>query len=207
MRRVSLVLGIALLFLAWTVAASRTGMTGHMTAHMLSVAVAAPLVAWGISGTRLDPAARWPGIVTPLPMSVVELFAVWGWHVPAARGLASSGAMGLLLEQITFFVAGLLLWSACLGSRDARNSARRAAGVGALLLTTMHMTLLGVLITLAPRLLYPHHAHGVAGMSAMQDQQLGGVVMLVIGAGSYLAGGLLLLGRMLQDRATGAARP
>ena len=33
------------------------------------------------------------------------------------------------------------------------------------------------------------------------DQQLGAVVMLAIGAGSYLLGGLLLLGRLLRDPA------
>lgn len=205
MKRGWLLIGLVVLALAWAIAAARAGMTGHMAAHMLSVAVAAPFVAYGIAGTAWDPAMRWPRLVAPLPMSLVELVLVWGWHLPAARHFAASGPLALALEQAMFFAAGLLLWSACLGSRDSPSSARRAAGIGALLLTTMHMTLLGVLITLAPRPLYPGHIHYHFGLEALPDQQLGGVVMLVIGAGSYLIGGLVLLGAMLRDREAQAA--
>lgn len=209
MKRAAFLAGIAVLLAAWTVAAAHLGMTGHMAAHMAAVAVAAPLVAWGIAGTRLDPAVRWPALVGPLQMSVVELLVVWGWHVPAARQFAATRAVGLVLEQAMFFAAGLLLWSACLGTRDSARTARRAAGVGALLLTTIHMTLLGVLVALAPRLLFATHGSDLFGMrlSPMQDQQIGGVIMLLVGAGSYLVGGLLLLGRLLRDQNVRAVRP
>src|SRR5690606_41840354 len=82
-----------------------------------------------------------------------------GWHVPTARALAAGSVAGLALEQIMFAAAGLLLWSACLGtdSHHTGRTARSAAGVIALLLTTMHMTLLGALITLAPRTLFDTH--------------------------------------------------
>src|SRR3546814_3407394 len=87
-------------------------------------------------------------------MSLIELLVVWGWHLPAARAFAAGTAAGLFLEQAMFLMAGLLLWSACLGTRDSGDSARRGAGIIALLLTTMHMTLLGALIALAPRTLF-----------------------------------------------------
>ena len=193
MRRASLALGLALLPVGWGAAAGGMGMTGHMAGHMLAVAVAAPLVAWGLGGTRWDPAARLPGIVTPLGMSVVELVVVWGWHLPPARALADASAVALVAEQAMFLLAGLLLWAAVLGE----GTERRAAGVGALLLTSMHMTLLGALIGLAPRPLYPGMAHGA---DPLGDQQLGGVVMLLVGAGSYLLGGLAMLGSILGDR-------
>ena len=206
MRRAALLPGLTVLAGAWLLAAAGAGMTGHMAAHMAAVAVAAPLVAWGIAGTAADPATRWPNIVAPLAMSLVELVVVWGWHIPAARAFAASGPIGLVLEQAMFFAAGLLLWSACLGAQDSDNSGRRAAGVGALLLTTMHMTLLGVLVTLAPRPLFDHHGHSLLGLDPMFDQQLAGVVMLLVGGGSYLIGGLLLLAGMLSDGPAKAAR-
>lgn len=195
MRRTALWSGLALLPVGWAAAGGGLGMTGHMVGHMLAVAVAAPLIAWGLVGTRWDPAARWPRTVTPLGMSIVELAVVWGWHLPALRSLAERSAAALVLEQAMFLIAGLLLWASVLGA----GSGRRAAGVGALLLTSMHMTLLGALIGLAPRPLYPMmatHGHG-----ALEDQQLGGVVMLLVGAGSYLLGGLAILGRLLTDGA------
>ncbi len=208
MKLVILLSGSAVLAASWALAAAaHAGMTGHMAAHMAAVAIAAPLIAHGIAGARFDPAARWPCIVAPLPMSIIELLVVWGWHVPAARALASSNAAGLVLEQAMFFLAGLLLWSACLGTRDAGSSARRAAGIVALLLTTMHMTLLGVLIALAPRTLFDTAGFSLLGavLPPLQDQQIGGVVMLVVGGGSYLFGGLALLLRLLRDDAQGAA--
>lgn len=210
MKRLAILSGLAVLVSGWTVAATtHAGMTGHMAAHMAAVAVAAPLIACGIAETRADPAARWPCIVAPLPMSIVELLVVWGWHVPAARALAASSAAGLMLEQAMFFAAGLLLWSACLGTRDADSSARRAAGIIALLLTTMHMTLLGVLIGVAPRTLFGTAGCTLLGvtLSPLHDQQIGGVVMLLVGGGSYLLGGLALLFRLLRHDVQGPALP
>lgn len=206
MRRAALLLGLGVLFGAWLLAAAGAGMTGHMAAHMAAVAVAAPLVAYGIAASRVDPAMRFPTVVTPLAMSLLELVVVWGWHLPAARAFAASSPVGLVLEQGMFFTTGLLLWSACLGAREAANSARRAAGVGALLLTTMHMTLLGVLIALAPRPLFAGHGHSLLGLDPLADQQAAGVVMLLVGGGSYLLGGLLLLAGMLRSAPAKAAR-
>jgi len=197
MRRISLVVGIALSLLALAIAAQHWGMTGHMTAHMLSVAIAAPLIAIGLAGGSLDPAARWPRL-QPLPASLIELAVVWGWHLPAARALALH-PVGLLAEQASFLLAGLLLWSAVLGAMDGAAVSRRAAGVGALLLTSMHMTLLGVLIGLAPQPLYPQH-HVPTGFDPLTDQQLGGVIMLLLGTGSYLIGGLAALATLLRQR-------
>ncbi|WP_027159941.1 cytochrome c oxidase assembly protein [Methylobacter luteus] len=208
MRRPAFAAGVAVLAAAWGVAASGHGMTAHMAAHMAAVAVAAPLMALGLAGTRADPASRWPLAVAPLPMSLIELLVVWGWHLPAARAFAAGSAAGLALEQAMFLAAGLLLWSACLGTRDAGNSERRAAGIIALLLTTMHMTLLGTLITLAPRTLFGTTGFTCLGttLSPIVDQQLGGVIMLLAGAGSYLSGGLALLFRLLRSNRPQGAR-
>lgn len=185
MSRAALIAGLALLPLGWGI--SRWGMTGHMAAHMIAVAIAAPLVALGVQRSRLDPAARWPRLTTPLVAALVEAVVVWGWHVPALRRLADHGSGWLILEQASFLAAGLLLWSAVLAPRH------RAAGVAALLVTSMHMTLLGALIGLAPRPLYMDH-----GAGALADQQVAGVVMLLVGGIAYLAGGLAMLGRLLQ---------
>lgn len=209
MRRAALVAGLMVLAAGWTIAAADHGVTGHMAAHMAAVAMAAPLLAFGLAGGCLDPAARWPRVVAPVPMSMLELLVVWGWHLPGACTLVVCGAAGLMLEQAMFLAAGLLLWSACLGMCETGDSTRRAAGIVALLLTTMHMTLLGVLITLAPRPLFGTVGFTVLGatLPPLADQQLGGVVMLCTGAGSYLLGGLALLYRLLRDGRPGMARP
>nr|WP_277991265.1 cytochrome c oxidase assembly protein [Sphingomonas panni] len=186
-----MIVGLVLLPAGW-LAAAQAGMVGHMAGHMIAVAIAAPLLAFGLADSRFDPARRWPQTVTPLAMSLVELATVWGWHLPALRMLADTHLAAMIVEQAMFLLAGWLLWAAVLGTGPDR----RAAGVGALLLTSMHMTLLGALIGLARRPLYPAMAHGMH--DALADQQLGGVVMLMIGAASYFLGGLALLATLLR---------
>ena len=173
----------------------------HMAAHMAVVAIAAPLIALGIAGSRLDPVRRLPKIFSPIPASMVEFVFVWAWHVPQLHHAARSHWWGHIAEQGTFLFSGLLLWLSVLGGDSSQRQRRAASGVIALLLTAMHMTLLGVLIGMASRPLYPH-AHGSHGLTAVQDQQLGGAVMILMGGVSYLAGGLGLLAGILRRSAT-----
>jgi len=189
-KQAALLVGLVLVPLGWALAP--LGMTGHMTGHMIAVAVAAPLLAFGLAGGALDPAHRWPRVVTPMAMMLVELVAVWSWHLPALRRLADGTPAFAAAEHATFLIAGLLLWSAVV------HTPHRAAGIGALLLTSMHMTLLGVLIGLAPRPLYAMHHAAFPGLDPLTDQQLGGVAMLVIGGVSYFLGGLALLAGLLR---------
>jgi putative membrane protein len=79
---------------------------------------------------------------------------------------------------------------------DAKN--RNAAGVVGLLLTAMHMTLLGALLALSPRPLYAHTGE-FSGLTALDDQHLGGAIMLLVGGVSYLFGGLWLTSRVLRE--------
>jgi putative membrane protein len=159
--------------------------------HMGVVAVASPLLALGVAGGRLDPVRLAPRLFAPIPASVLELMVVWAWHTPALHHAARHGRVGLVAEQGTFLLTGLLMWlSACGGEARGRGH-RSAAGVVGLLLTSMHMTLLGALLALAPRPLYAH-VHGSAGFTPLDDQHLGGAIMLFAGGAAYLLGGLWL---------------
>jgi putative membrane protein len=161
----------------------------HMIRHMVMVALAPPmlLLAWPALGRVFG--------FSPLLGAVAEFALVWGWHVPAAHELARSGAGWFALEQGSFLLVGLLVWAGCL-RRDAP-----LAGAGGLLLTSMHMTLLGALLVLAPRVLYPgaHDGHGHGPDAALAGQQLGGLVMLGLGTPIYLVTGLWLTAQALRD--------
>lgn len=160
--------------------------SAHMLLHMGVVAVAAPFLALGVAGGRVDPARRWPRLFNPVLASVFELFAVWIWHAPLLHGAARHGTNALVVEQGTFLVAGLWLWMAAFGGDRQADAQRAWTGVAALLFTSVHMTLLGAIFALAPRSVYGHGA----GDGALSDQHLGGSLMLLIGGASYLAGGL-----------------
>jgi len=195
MRKLALMAGLVALAFVWGGPLrylAGHSFTAHMIMHMGVVAVAAPLIAVAVSGSRLDPSERLPIVFAPLPASLWELLIVWGWHAPVLHAFARGGAGGLVLEQASFFAAGLILWLACIGTP------RGAAGIFGLLFTSMHMTLLGALLALSPRPLYEtaHGGHAVA-MSAIEDQNMGGVVMLAVGGAVYLLGGLILMARLL----------
>ncbi len=202
MRRALFIAGIAALAAAWSGPLRELAhypFFGHMVMHMLVVAVAAPLLAFAAAGSRFDPTQRAPGLFAPIPASVGELVLVWAWHAPAPHHLARESTWGLIAEQGSFLLAGLWVWLSAFGGDPRRDHGRRAAGVIGLLLTSMHMTLLGALLALAPRPLYSHNT-GHETMSALADQQLGGVVMIVVGGVAYLSGGLWLTWELLRSR-------
>jgi putative membrane protein len=214
MRRAALILGLLMLALIWAgppLSAWRGSFAAHMLAHMGVVAIAAPLIAIGLApsiGRKLPFAAlaAAPLLSLALIASLVELIVVWGWHAPAARLWAERSVFATILEQASFLLAGLFLWLTAIGPRGT--PAQDAAGAFALLLTSVHMTLLGALLSLAPRPLYGLGDVTCFGimLGAGEDQALGGVIMLMIGAAVYLTGGVFLLARLLAGRTGELAR-
>jgi len=194
MRAAGLAAGALVLALAWLLPLERAlpgPFTAHMVAHLGVVAVAAPLLALVVAGHAWDPVRRVPWLFSPVPLSALELMVVWGWHAPVLHHAARSSAWMRALEQGSFLVAALLLWLSVLGGHPSRRMERRATGVLALLLTSMHMTLLGALLALPPRPLYEMPAD--AGFaSGLADQHLGGALMIAVGGVVYLAGALVL---------------
>lgn len=175
---------------------ARISFSAHMALHMGVVAIAAPLLAFGLAGTAFDPVRRAPAFFPPVPLSLIELAAVWIWHVPGLHHFARQSLAGFAAEQGTFVLAGLLVWLSAFGGGEARAQNRRAAGIAALLLTSMHMTLLGALLALSPRPLYVHVE--MCSLSPLDDQHLGGAIMLLVGGVAYLAGGGWLTAGLLR---------
>lgn len=200
MRPTLFVLGLITLAGAWLgplPQLAELAFAAHMTMHMAVVAVAAPLLALALAGTRFDPVRKWPALFPPIPISVVELLVVWTWHAPALHHAARHGLAGLFLEQGAFLFCGLLVWLSAFGGDPERRHHLAGAGVTALLLTSMHMTLLGALLALTPRPLYAHTG-GLPYLTPLEDQHLGGAIMLLVGGVSYLAGGLWLTAGILR---------
>ncbi|WP_188854260.1 cytochrome c oxidase assembly protein [Aureimonas glaciei] len=198
-----LFLGLGLLAALWLgplPERARGSFAAHMVMHMGIVAVAAPLLVLGLS--RL-----WPALFRGIPpqwalaASFAEFAVVWGWHAPALHDSARVSTPLLLAEQASFLLAGLFVWMTALGTASNGGAlAARAAGVAALLVTSMHMTLLGALLLFSPRPLYAcaDLCAPAASMTPVEDQALGGAIMLAVGGISYLAGGLILLASVLR---------
>ena len=178
--------------------------TAHMTMHVAVVAVAAPLLAMAL--VRATSEGLWlPRLLAgPVLASIAEFLAVWGWHLPGPHLFARTSLSGLLLEQASFLISAVWLWTAAL-ARPTPAGDPGGVGVLALLLTSMHMILLGTLLTLAPRMLY--HASHTGAVPVLDDLHAGGIIMLVGGGLPYLAGGLFLVWRLLGSAAGANSRP
>lgn len=175
-----------------------TSFIAHMAMHVSVVAIAAPLIAFGLGGTRLDPLLRWPFLAAPLVASAIDLLVIWSWHSPVMHQWSRISAPMMAVEQLSFLLVGLGVW---LTAFSAAGPGARGAGVVGLLMTSMHMALLGALLAVSPRPLYALGCGGgLWGMTPLDDQHWGGVLMLLAGGTSYLLGGLYLLSSLLSVR-------
>jgi len=195
-------LGIVLLVAAW--AGPLPGLVpesfaAHMALHMAVVGIAVPILAAGLAPMVANHPLLSSQLALPIAVSLCDLIVVWGWHAPTLHHASRTSGLMLAIEQASFAIASLLVWLLALAAPTGRRDGAALAGALTLFFTSMHMTLLGALIGLAPRPIYPGHAHHTAfGLSELADQQVGGVIMLAIGGVIYLMGGLTLVARALK---------
>lgn len=190
----------------------------------IAIAFISPLCALGVSlfSARVAQHAWLTMIAAPLlvlassaaaerarPMTWTAVFALllWMWHLPAFYDFTFRSDVGYWLMHISLTVAALQLWRALVHGRDDAWVARLGVGF----LTVAQMGLLGALITLAPRTLYQAHLLTAEswGMTPLEDQQLGGLIMWVPTGAVLLIASLMILYGVLKHGATPAtgARP
>ncbi len=165
--------------------------SARVTQHMLIAAIAAPLIAFASTRPRHSPRAA------SNPFHAAGLFAValWAWHWPQlySATFASDTVYWLMHASITG--AALYLWTTLFSAANA------LARVGAGFLTLMQMGLLGALITFASGVLYAPHLLTTQswGLSALEDQQLGGLIMWIPTSAVFLIAALLTLYSVLKE--------
>ncbi len=145
--------------------------SARVTQHMVIVLLAAPLIARGLvfapAGSRRAASVAWQTTV-----AFAAIF--WIWHSPAFYDETLRNNFVYWLMHTTTIVAALALWMAVFNS-----SAPLAFLV--LFATGVQMSLLGALLTFAAVPLFSVHEFTTAawGLTWLQDQQLGGLVMWV----------------------------
>jgi putative membrane protein len=183
-------------------AAADRRLTVHMVQHLLIVVVAAPLIVAGAPirlALRTLPGDGREALVRLLhsrfartlghPVVAWSIFAVvlLGTHVPAFYDLALRHPVVHAGEHALYLWAALVFWAPLIGADPVPH---RLTSIGAVLymLTAMiPMTVVGVWLLTADRVVYPHYA-GYA--NALADQHSGGVVM-------WLAGSVLMIAATL----------
>jgi putative membrane protein len=200
-----------------------TLLSAHMAQHGLLVAVAPPLLLLGNPGVAFA-WALWPGgrnglfgsptwrtlaslanaLSTPGRAAALHGLALWVWHAPGAFDAALQSQWIHALEHASFFGTALLFWRALLNSRSPHNA---APAIGSAFFTLVHSALLGALITLPTRPLYGWYgATELWGLSALEDQQLAGLLMWVPMGAVYFGVCLILARRFLDPETPQAAQ-
>jgi putative membrane protein len=179
--------------------------TAHMVEHEIIIAAAAPLLAlarpvgaflWALPAPlrrRLARTARhrpirttWITLTSPVPATIWHGAVIWVWHAPILFDAAVASILMHRLQHVTFLASALAFWWALLRRCD------RGSAVLHLFATMIHTTLLGALITMAPRVFYVRQTVDSLrwGLTPLEDQQLAGLVMWVP-AGTVYAGAAL----------------
>lgn len=204
---------------------SDSSFAAHMTQHELLMVVAAPLVVLGRPFTVLvwalprvtrsrvarfaqAPLARWSWQFLSAPLFVLVLHALtrWLWHLPPLFEAAMRHEPLHAVQHLTFFATAALFWWALLHGRYGRGG----YGLGVLFVfaTAFHTSILGALISVAPRVIYRIYESRAPrlGWPALQDQELAGLVMWVPSGLLFLLSALALFAAWLGEAERRAQR-
>jgi putative membrane protein len=173
--------------------------SGRVAQHAWLTMIVAPVLVLASVRPQLSPLAR------PMTGAAIFAAALWLWHLPPLYELTFRSSFVYWLMHISLVGAAILLWRGLIHGGAQAWLAR----VGAGFLTVGQMGLLGALITLAPRPLYqPHLLTTEAwGLTALEDQQLGGLVMWAPTAFVLLAAALSVVYELLDKPDEAHPRP
>jgi cytochrome c oxidase assembly factor CtaG len=133
-----------------------------------------PALARALGGPSFLRILEFPYVALPVWLAVYGV-----WHIPALYDAGLRHGLVWDVEHVSYLVAGCLLWWPVFQDVPRRLSAgaRAAYLFGAFVLASP----LGLVLALLPSPIYDfyEHADRLWGISPLEDQQLGGVVMAV----------------------------
>jgi cytochrome c oxidase assembly factor CtaG len=190
--------------------------SAHMVQHELMMVVAAPLLVLGRPLVpcvwALPPRWRravgevarvsafrtaWSGLTRPSTTWLLHAAAIWIWHAPALYDATLHNALVHTMQHVSFLATALLFWWSLLrGTRLGYG-----ASVAYLFATMLHTSALGVVLAFASSLWYAPYAATTMqwGLTPLDDQQLGGLIMWIPGGVSYLVASLVLIARWMRE--------
>lgn len=142
--------------------------SARVAQHMILALVAAPLLA-----TARPSCFAGPKRVAA--SSVVFAVLFWGWHLPPIYDATFQSTVLYWTMHLSMLVGAICFWAAVMNSRQP------FAAAAASFLTSSQMGILGALFTFASRPLFSSHLGKTTawGLSTLEDQQLGGLIMWV----------------------------
>jgi putative membrane protein len=170
----------------------------HMTQHEILMLISAPLLIlsqpaapiffalperWRVPVANIGKAKiierAWFVVSAPAAAWLLHVAALWVWHAPKLFDATLESEWVHAAQHISFLGTALLFWWTLFHKHAGR------LGYGGAILyvftTAVHTSVLGALLTFAPQPWYAPYAQTAPlwGLTALQDQQVGGLIMWI----------------------------
>jgi len=199
-------------------ALSESLFSAHMLQHELLMVVAAPLIVagrpdlvylwalpmqWrkGLGRIQHRPTISrlWRFFTAPITAWLLHGIALWIWHIPVLFDATLSHGWIHAAQHASFLGTALLFWGTLLYGHLGKRS--YGAGIVYVFTTAIHSSILGALLTFATSPWYSVYQHTAAfwGISPLEDQQLGGLIMWVPAGVTYIIVGLWLFAAWIRE--------
>lgn len=175
--------------------------SAHMVQHLVLTLAFPPLLLYGtpawvvrplLRGRWLLAFARWA--TRPLAAGILFSVPITLWHFPRFYEAALEYHPLHIVQHLVFMATAVIVWWPILSPVPELPRASYPTQLVFLFLLGLPMSLAGAMITLAETVLYPFYATAprVWGLTPLADQQLGGLLMWVVGTMYlWIAGGVV----------------
>jgi putative membrane protein len=169
--------------------------SAHMVQHLIITLLCPPLWLMALPPWLVRPILKYRpvhgfarALNNPLVAFAIYNIVFIGWHFPFLYNWALEQHVAHIVQHVMFIAAATIMWYPVI--RPVPELARMEPPVRLLYLFafSIPMSIVSALITLSPDVLYPWYAESprvLNGLTAVEDQQAGGLIMWVPGMGLF----------------------
>jgi putative membrane protein len=163
--------------------------SAHMLQHVLLGDIAPLLLLLSLSRVILRPVTRrlmrveraLGPLASPVTAIALWLGTMYVWHIPALYDAAIENPLLHALEHLSFFAAGIALWWPLVQPIPMRRSLTGLQPLGYIAAAKGGLAALGLFLAWSSTAHYPFYedAPRIWGLTAVEDQNVAGVIMMV----------------------------
>jgi putative membrane protein len=161
----------------------------HMAQHLLLMDIAPILLLLGLSRRfmrplvrRLRPVEQALGYAAhPVAVLALMVGVIWVWHLPALYDLALEHPWAHALEHLSFLAVGVAFWWYVIEPVPPRHRLEGMGTIAYVASAKLLLGLLGLALAFSPSTFYDFYeqAPRTWGLSALDDQNVGGLLMML----------------------------
>lgn len=165
--------------------------SAHMIQHLIITLIVPPLWLMGLPTWSLRTVLQRPALLAtgraltgPLVAYAVYNVVFIGWHFPATYNWALVNHNAHILQHLMFIAAAVLMWWPVVSPVPELERIQTPVRMLYLFALGIPMSIVSAIITLAERAMYPWYEAAprvFENITALDDQQLGGLIMWVPG--------------------------